>query len=113
MNNEDKGESFPEANSSPSYLLPGCSTTEGQPMMIQQVVGTKLPPADQGVRPKVPSNSQISRMSVKELAVTMIIKETSHKTRDLIEDTSQEMKEQLKENSYHDQADSGDNFGVA
>ena len=47
-----------------------------------------------------------------ELAVTMIIKERSHKTRDLIEDTSEEMKEQLKENSYHDQVDSGDNFGV-
>ena len=31
-----------------------------------------------------------------ELAATMIIEETSHETRDLIEDTSQEMKEQLK-----------------
>jgi hypothetical protein len=43
-----------------------------------------------------------------ELAVTIIIEETSHETRDLIEDTRQEM----KVNIYHDQADSGDKFGV-
>jgi hypothetical protein len=62
------------------------------------------PNTDLGGKPKVPSNSQISRMSVKgreqemppELAATMIIEETRHETRDLIEDTSQEMKEQLK-----------------
>lgn len=51
--------------------------------------------SDLGVRPKVPSNSQMSRMSVMsreqeiptELPVSMIIEGTSHEARDLMEDT--------------------------